>query len=177
MYVCVCVCMCCRPHSGEAGDVDHLAAGFLCAESVNHGITMRRSPVMQYLYYITQIGIAMSPLSNNRLFLDYHRNPFYTYFQRGLNVSLSTDDPLMLHYTKEPLVEEYCVAAQVCVCAYLGEALYVWLPWQQCARKGQAVPQAWNAGDVSPPGRSRWSASRAAAPVLFAHAHSLLSCV
>ena len=55
----------------------------------------------------------MSPLSNNRLFLDYHRNPFYSYFQRGLNVSLSTDDPLMLHYTKEPLVEEYCVAAQV----------------------------------------------------------------
>ena len=32
---------------------------------------------------------------------------------QGLNVSLSTDDPLMLHITKEPLVEEYCVAAQV----------------------------------------------------------------
>jgi hypothetical protein len=55
----------------------------------------------------------MSPLSNNKLFVDYNRNPFYSYFCRGLNVSLSTDDPLMLHYTKEPLVEEYCVAAQV----------------------------------------------------------------
>lgn len=32
---------------------------------------------------------------------------------QGLNVSLSTDDPLMLHYTKDPLVEEYSVAAQV----------------------------------------------------------------
>lgn len=31
----------------------------------------------------------------------------------GLNVSLSTDDPLLLHYTKEPLVEEYTVAAQL----------------------------------------------------------------
>ena len=31
----------------------------------------------------------------------------------GMNVSLSTDDPLQLHYTKEPIVEEYCVAAQV----------------------------------------------------------------
>ena len=68
---------------------------------------------MQYLFYLAQVGIAMSPLSNNKLFVDYNRNPFYTYFLRGLNVSLSTDDPLMLHYTKEPLVEEYCVAAQV----------------------------------------------------------------
>ena len=33
--------------------------------------------------------------------------------QSGLNVSLSTDDPLMLHYTKEPLIEEYAVASQV----------------------------------------------------------------
>ena len=55
----------------------------------------------------------MSPLSNNSLFLDYHRNPFPTFFARGLNVSLSTDDPLQIHLTKEPLVEEYSVAAQV----------------------------------------------------------------
>ena len=55
----------------------------------------------------------MSPLSNNSLFLDYHRNPFPTFFARGMNVSLSTDDPLMIHLTKEPLVEEYSVAAQV----------------------------------------------------------------
>jgi len=55
----------------------------------------------------------MSPLSNNKLFLDYYRNPFVKYFAQGLNVSLSTDDPLMLHYTKDPLVEEYSVAAQV----------------------------------------------------------------
>jgi AMP deaminase len=55
----------------------------------------------------------MSPLSNNRLFLDYMANPCPTYHARGLNVSLSTDDPLMLHMTKEPLVEEYCIAAQV----------------------------------------------------------------
>lgn len=55
----------------------------------------------------------MSPLSNNSLFLDYHRNPFPMFFQRGLNVSLSTDDPLQIHLTKEPLVEEYSIAASV----------------------------------------------------------------
>lgn len=57
----------------------------------------------------------MSPLSNNSLFLDYHRNPFQTFFARGLNVSLSTDDPLQIHLTKEPLVEEYSIAASVIV--------------------------------------------------------------
>ncbi|XP_058194280.1 probable AMP deaminase isoform X1 [Rhododendron vialii] len=102
-----------RPHCGEAGDVDHLAAAFLLCHNISHGIILRKSPVLQYLYYLAQIGLAMSPLSNNSLFLDYHRNPFPMFFQRGLNVSLSTDDPLQIHLTKEPLVEEYSVAAKV----------------------------------------------------------------
>ncbi|KAG7388510.1 hypothetical protein PHYPSEUDO_012296 [Phytophthora pseudosyringae] len=102
-----------RPHSGEAGDPEHLAAAYLTANGINHGITLRKSVCLQYLYYLTQIGIAMSPLSNNRLFLAYHRNPFPIYHARGLNVSLSTDDPVMLHYTKDALLEEYSVAVQV----------------------------------------------------------------
>ena len=56
----------------------------------------------------------MSPLSNNALFLNYERNPLMSFFQKGLNISLSTDDPLQFHFTKEPLIEEYSVAAQVC---------------------------------------------------------------
>lgn len=42
----------------------------------------------------------MSPLSNNSLFLSYHRNPLPEYLSRGLMVSLSTDDPLQFHFTK-----------------------------------------------------------------------------
>jgi AMP deaminase len=38
---------------------------------------------------------------------------FFLFFLQGLNVSLSTDDPLQLHVTKEPLMEEYSVASQV----------------------------------------------------------------
>ncbi|KAK9168100.1 hypothetical protein Syun_000240 [Stephania yunnanensis] len=102
-----------RPHSGEAGDVDHLAATFLTSHSIAHGVNLRKCPVLQYLYYLAQIGLAMSPLSNNSLFLDYHKNPFKKFFRRGLNVSLSTDDPLQIQLTKEPLVEEYSVAASV----------------------------------------------------------------
>lgn len=91
-------------------------------------------PALQYLFYLKQIGLAMSPLSNNALFLTYERNPLPDFFKVGLNVSLSTDDPLQFHFTKvcpcfwerlrcwqltlavsqqEPLLEEYSVAAHV----------------------------------------------------------------
>merc|ERR1712125_224043 len=68
---------------------------------------------MQYLYYITQIGVATSPISNNALFLLLKDNPFPYFFGRGLNVTLSTDDPLMFHATEEPLLEEYTTARHV----------------------------------------------------------------
>ena len=74
----------------------------------------------------------MSPLSNNSLFLEYTRykndnqiwgdctqnifhirSPLHDYLMRGLNISLSSDDPLQFHFTKEPLMEEYSIAAQV----------------------------------------------------------------
>ncbi|RKP19455.1 hypothetical protein ROZALSC1DRAFT_28948 [Rozella allomycis CSF55] len=97
----------------KAGDTDHLSCSFLTSHSIAHGILLRKVPVLQYLFYLKQIGIAMSPLSNNALFLTYERNPFPQFFQRGLNVSLSTDDPLQFHFTKEPLIEEYSVAAQI----------------------------------------------------------------
>ncbi|CAL3967021.1 unnamed protein product [Diplocarpon coronariae] len=102
-----------RPHAGEAGDTDHLAAAVLCCHSISHGLLLRKVPLLQYIFYLEQIGVAMSPLSNNALFLAYERNPFLNYFKRGLNVSLSTDDPLQFAFTKEPLIEEYSVAAQI----------------------------------------------------------------
>ena len=43
-----------------------------------------------------------------------YRSPLPDYLARGLNISLSTDDPLQFHFTKEPLMEEYSIAAQVC---------------------------------------------------------------
>lgn len=102
-----------RPHAGEAGEVHHLDTAFLLADGINHGINLRKSPPLQYLFYLAQIGVAMSPCSNNQLFLQYEKSPFPVYFARGLNVSLSTDDPLMFHQTKEPLMEEYSIAKQL----------------------------------------------------------------
>lgn len=102
-----------KPHCGEAGDPEHLVSAYLLAQGISHGILLRKVPFVQYLYYLDQVGIAMSPLSNNALFLTYDKNPFPRYFRRGLNVSLSTDDPLQFSYTREPLIEEYSVAAQI----------------------------------------------------------------
>ena len=102
-----------RPHCGEAGDSDHLAVAALSCHSISHGLLLRKVPLLQYFFYLEQIGIAMSPLSNNALFLTYERNPFHQYFRRGLNISLSSDDPLQFAFTKEPLIEEYAVAAQI----------------------------------------------------------------
>lgn len=102
-----------RPHCGEAGDPHHLLSAFLTAHSISHGILLRKVPFLQYLYFLDQIGLAMLPLSNNALFLTYDKNPFFQFFKRGMNVSLSTDDPLQFSYTKEPLIEEYSVAGQI----------------------------------------------------------------
>jgi len=66
---------------------------------------IHQAPVLQYLFYLAQIGIAMSPLSNNSLFLSYHRNPLPEYLSRGLVISLSTDDPLQFHFTKVSMKE------------------------------------------------------------------------
>ncbi len=74
--------------------MDHLVSALLLCENIAHGINLRKSLPLQYLFYLAQIGLCMSPLSNNSLFLDYHKNPFPVFFARGLSLSLSTDDPL-----------------------------------------------------------------------------------
>jgi len=102
-----------RPHSGETGPSHHLASTFILAQSINHGIRLRENTVLQYLYYIAQVGISVSPLSNNVLFKKLAKSPFYDFHMRGLNVTLSTDDPLQFHNTNQPLLEEYTVMQQM----------------------------------------------------------------
>jgi AMP deaminase len=65
-----------RPHSGEAGSTDHLAATYLTANGIVHGLTLKAAPVLEYLYYLKNIGIAMSPMSNNRMCMPFRQNPF-----------------------------------------------------------------------------------------------------
>ncbi|CUG93558.1 AMP deaminase, putative [Bodo saltans] len=102
-----------RPQCGELGSIDHLIGAFLVANSINHGVTLHKFPPLEYVYYLTQIGITMSPLSNTSQASPYLENPFPHFFNRGLNVSLSTNEPLYYHFTREPLVEEYSIALKI----------------------------------------------------------------
>lgn len=102
-----------KPHCGESGNPDHLGSAFLTAHGISQGIKLRASPVLQYLYYLKNIGIATAPLSNNKLFIEFSKNPFPKFMKRGLNVSLSTDDPLIIHLTDEPFIEEISIAHQI----------------------------------------------------------------
>ena len=71
---------------------------------------------MQYLYYLCQIGIAVAPLSNNSLFLDYTKNPFPDFFATGLHVSISTGACLCL------LAESHSCALQTIHCSSTSRA-------------------------------------------------------
>ena len=108
--------------------MQHLIGGFLLSENISHGLLLRKAPVLQYLYYLAQFGIAMSPLSNNSLFLNYHRNPLVEYLNRGLVVSLSTDDPLQFHFTKVRLAV-YALRSLLLACLPACPS-HVALPWR-----------------------------------------------
>merc|ERR1712125_103439 len=88
----------------------HLAATYMLANSINHGINLEHQVSLQYLYYLDQVGLSCSPLSNNFLFRKIGDSPFLKFFRRGLNITLSTDDPLLFHMSDDPLLEEYSVA-------------------------------------------------------------------
>merc|ERR1712187_485755 len=99
-----------RPHAGESGEVHHCATAYLLAESINHGIKLRESSVLQYLYYCSQVGLGLAPQSNDALFLNLRDSPIGLFHRRGLRVCLCTDDPLQCSMTASPLVEEYVVS-------------------------------------------------------------------
>ena len=88
----------------------HLAATYMLCESINHGINLDKQVSLQYLYFLDQVGLSISPLSNNFLFRKMKDSPFSKFFRRGMNVALSTDDPLLFHLSDAPLLEEYSVA-------------------------------------------------------------------
>ncbi|CBZ24786.1 amp deaminase-like protein [Leishmania mexicana MHOM/GT/2001/U1103] len=99
-----------RPHAGESGDPDHMADVFLLADGIGHGVNLDKRPVMQYLYYLAQIPLAITPMSNNTLFCRYKDHPLPNFLYRGLNVAIGTDCPLIFHRTEQPLLEEYGTA-------------------------------------------------------------------
>ncbi|KAH3687838.1 hypothetical protein WICPIJ_001177 [Wickerhamomyces pijperi] len=127
-------CLCLRNHiSSLAEDVESglgvitetLASNFLIGKTVINAEKLHNYPTLQYLYYLKQIGITMSPLCwNKRLQLlknddtnrttltnsSYESHPILRYFKTGMKVGLSTNKPLFSSLTRDPLIEEYSIA-------------------------------------------------------------------
>ncbi len=40
---------------GEAGDIDHLVSALMLCENIAHGIHLRKSLPLQYLFYLAQV--------------------------------------------------------------------------------------------------------------------------
>ena len=94
------------------------------ADSVNHGWRLDMEPTLQYLYYLSQVGLGLCPLSNDALFIQMKDSPEGKLHKRGLRVCLGTDDPLQFHNTATPLLEEYTVGGHFfevrpCLCLCL----------------------------------------------------------
>lgn len=59
-----------RPHAGETGDAMHLAATYMLADSINHGINLDKQVSLQYLYYLDQVSFFTFIIAaTNNLFL------------------------------------------------------------------------------------------------------------
>ena len=43
------------PMPGEAGDIDHLVSALMLCENIAHGIHLRKSLPLQYLFYLAQV--------------------------------------------------------------------------------------------------------------------------
>lgn len=102
-----------RPHVGEHGPVDHQIGGWLIGSNIQHGLEMRNAPVIEYLYYLSQVGIGNAPTSTNYLWIPYEDEPFYNYFSRGQLISINSDNPAQFGFTADSLFEEYTTDAKV----------------------------------------------------------------
>lgn len=103
------------------------SGGFLNAENL-----WNAPPSLVYLFYLSQIPMVVAPLNSivdskptvvqdqapTGLVLEpskpYKKNPFMKFFEMGFKISLSSESILYNNsYTREPIIEEYSVAASI----------------------------------------------------------------
>ncbi|EJS44719.1 YBR284W [Saccharomyces arboricola H-6] len=104
------------------------SGGFLNAENLWYA-----PPSLIYVFYLSQIPMVVAPLNSiadpkgtttledqaaTGIVLEppkhYSKNPFMKFFEMGFKISLSSESILYNHsYTREPIIEEYSVAASI----------------------------------------------------------------
>ncbi len=99
-------------HAGEAAGASSIWAALqrLGATRIGHGLRAIEDPALMHYLAEQQIGIEISLTSNLQISAvpDYASHPITTYADRGLCVTLNTDDPAVSRIT---LPHEYQVAA------------------------------------------------------------------
>uniref|UniRef100_A0A6B2L1V5 Uncharacterized protein n=1 Tax=Arcella intermedia TaxID=1963864 RepID=A0A6B2L1V5_9EUKA len=100
--------------SGRNRDYDHLYSTFLVSDCVFLSRpTISKSPVMQFLFYLTRVGLITSLMYSNHLAHRHFKNPFQVMFKRGLRVSLASHSPTIFHISKDALGEEYSIVTHM----------------------------------------------------------------
>jgi adenosine deaminase len=123
-------------HAGEAAGAKSVwgAVEYLRAERIGHGTRAHEDPALLEYLADQQIPLEMCPISNVRTGivhgLDGH--PIRQYFERGIAVTVNTDDPKMFGTS---LAEEYRSLVEECgfsrreICALILTAIQSsWLP-------------------------------------------------
>lgn len=100
-------------HGGKACDNEQYIVSFLLLHGINRGLMLKQSSALQYLLCLTQIVLAMSPLSNEMLFVVYGTNPLPLCIWCRVYVTLSTVGSLEFFVKDDSLVKEHSMAAQV----------------------------------------------------------------
>jgi len=57
-----------NPDCGKYGKIDHLVAAYLLTNQISYGLKLIENPFLNYIYYLSKIGICMSPLSTRNQF-------------------------------------------------------------------------------------------------------------
>ena len=97
-------------HDGESNWVDNqnlYDAVMLGSKRIGHGFNLFRYPQLMDIVNKKNICIEVNPLSNQILgyIRDLRLHPAYTYISEGIDISISSDDPLIFDY--EGLTYDY----------------------------------------------------------------------
>lgn len=86
-------------HAGEACGPESIwdAVKYLGVERIGHGVTARQDPTLVQHLLKKNISIEMCPVSNlkTKVVEDIRNHPVREFFDKGLNVTVNTDDPTM----------------------------------------------------------------------------------
>lgn len=99
-------------HAGEtAGPESIWGAINLGAERLGHAVTAFEDAELMHILSERQIALELCPTSNlrTRAIPSLERHPLRVYFDRGMMITLNSDDPAMFETS---LVEEYSLAQQ-----------------------------------------------------------------